>query len=311
MATTIMEYRGYVDIQQIIAAGKLNDLDKNGKSLVVHVIQHNEYEKVEYLLSRGALVNENNHGQGNALMAAAANDNVEILKLLSTKVSNFKVNHQNRSGMTMLMVAARHGCLENIKYLLSLNANIRQFDIDGESALMMAAKSSNSQAVDLLLQRAIDLRNQSKSSGIFKNISGENVIKGALLGAFIIPVAAISLGAAAVIAPLYAAAGGLNVMAGTAVIGGVVGGLIKKPEPPDILFDFVNRPDNVGRTALMYAAMTGNVGALGSLLNAGAILHQVDKNGSTALSLARNWNQNLAVLMLLERDRKEREQQQK
>ena len=58
-----------------------------------------------------------------------------------------------------------------------------------------------------------------------------------------------------------------------------------EPKPWDEYFkDYVNKQDNFGRTALMYACMRGRAGIASNLLKAGADVHPKDMHGRTPLA---------------------------
>lgn len=91
------------------------------------------------LINAGAEVNAKSETGDTPLMAAAYEENGEILKTLLEAGAD--LNNKNEDGQTALMVAAEHGRLQNVRALVLAGADINLVDKEGKNALMMAIEN--------------------------------------------------------------------------------------------------------------------------------------------------------------------------
>jgi ankyrin repeat protein len=117
-------------------------------------------ETVEFLIKKGAKVNDvNNHGDS-ALIAAAEHGHLDAVKLLLE--GDAAVNRQNSEGEKALTLAARQGHLTVVEKLLEAGANIRARNNHGSTALILAARFGRDPVVRLLLRKNAEVNVEDK-----------------------------------------------------------------------------------------------------------------------------------------------------
>lgn len=167
------------ELSSLIAASDVNVLDKaTGTTALDHAVGNGNREMVQLLLLRGAEVTKSNKtilsrldsdatsdlvwdlinagAEVNArsetgdtpLMAAAYEENGEILKTLLEAGAD--IHSKNEDGQTALMVAAENGRLQNVRALVLAGADINQVDAEGKNALMLAIESEHRTVIRFL-----------------------------------------------------------------------------------------------------------------------------------------------------------------
>jgi ankyrin repeat protein len=107
------------------------------------------------LIDAGADINlANNPGMSTALILAAGNDHVDIIKLLTG--NGAMTDTRDRLGATALIWAVGREHIESARALLSAGANPDIQDNAGRTALMLAADRGNQVILDLLLEFRAD-----------------------------------------------------------------------------------------------------------------------------------------------------------
>ncbi|CAN5785932.1 hypothetical protein BH09VER1_BH09VER1_18280 [soil metagenome] len=113
-------------------------------------------EVLEYLISKGARVNELfPGGGGNPLMVAAGGGEVEVAKLFLDHGADAKM--RAKDGKDALILAAQRGHDEVITLLVAHGAEVNRKDKDGMTALMWAAQVGQSKTVEALIQSGADV----------------------------------------------------------------------------------------------------------------------------------------------------------
>ena len=109
-------------------------------------------EIVDYLLSIGADVKQNDERQTSAIFFAAAGGNLTIFK----KLCDIDKSVSNEEGVTPCMFAAKMGKIDIIKYIWSRNkSEITMEDASGMQAVHYAAKYGHVGVVDFLLSQGV------------------------------------------------------------------------------------------------------------------------------------------------------------
>lgn len=111
-------------------------------------------------------VNEKLDAGKTLLMIAAGENNVDIIKLLSSHQAN--VNLQDNNGKTALMFAEKNKSHDAFKYLLSNRTAKTQIDLRdryGQNCLMLAASNGNVIAAKQLIQHNADIECKNSFSG--------------------------------------------------------------------------------------------------------------------------------------------------
>src|SRR6266853_1840236 len=108
------------------------------------------------ILAKGANPNAPGPDGTTAVMWAASNDDLELVRVLIKAGAN--ANTKNPEGETPLMAAARSGHIEAAKRLLAAGADVNaKENFGGQSALMWAAAQSQAGMVKLLASSGADL----------------------------------------------------------------------------------------------------------------------------------------------------------
>jgi len=134
--------------------------DKDGNSLLMLMAASGKVYALEHLLTttlEGLDINECNLNRDTSLIQAAANNRIEIMKLLLQQ-PNIQVNFKNLSQKSAFLIAAEKGHIEAMELLLSHGANINEIDKHGHSALYLATSGNHTEAVKFLLSRGASLQ---------------------------------------------------------------------------------------------------------------------------------------------------------
>lgn len=88
-----------------------------------------------------------------ALIFAAYNGQLEIIKILLNYISNVNFQESYRGNYTALMAAAQQGYTDIVKLLLDKKANLNLQDSNGETALTYASAHGHVEIVNILLNK--------------------------------------------------------------------------------------------------------------------------------------------------------------
>ncbi|MEW6735638.1 MAG: ankyrin repeat domain-containing protein [Acidobacteriota bacterium] len=122
----------------------------NYRESLKDVVIRGDAPKVEWLLNRGADVNEKDNAGNTALMYAVQTDHPDIAWLLCQ--SGADVNLKDVNGLTALMYAAINGNAYTVNLLLEEEAEINATNNAGYTALAYAIENGNKEAEKLLRQ---------------------------------------------------------------------------------------------------------------------------------------------------------------
>jgi ankyrin repeat protein len=137
------------------AGADVNAALPEGETVLMTAARTGKVAAVKLLLTRGANVNvKENWKQQTALMWAAHEGNTETITLLLEAGAN--VSDRSLFGWTPLLFASRQGQIAAIDALLAGGANINETLPDGTSALVSAVQSLNYEAAATLLAHGID-----------------------------------------------------------------------------------------------------------------------------------------------------------
>ncbi len=144
-------------IEALLKAGAdPNTKNPEGETVLMAVARSGKIEAARRLLDAGADVNaKENWGGQSALMWAAAQGQAEMVKLLATRgadvsargvirqwerkvITEPRPKDMNKGGFTALLYAAREGCVECARNLMSAKADPDLADPDGVTPLNMA-----------------------------------------------------------------------------------------------------------------------------------------------------------------------------
>jgi ankyrin repeat protein len=132
-----------------------NTASPQGETTLMTAARTGKVDAVKLLLDSGADVNaKESWKHQTALMWAAHEGNTETVKLLLDEGA--KVDDRSIFGWTPLLFAVRQGQIDTIRVLLAAGANINEKLPDGTSALVTAVQSLNYEAAEVLLEHGID-----------------------------------------------------------------------------------------------------------------------------------------------------------
>ena len=111
-------------------------------------------DAVKLLLENGADPKAADKDGLTALMNAAEKGNVECIKLLAAKLDQENLDVKANAGFNALIVAAAHGNLDAVDYLMQAGASVKDLaDNSGVTPLMYAAANKKMDVVKLLLEK--------------------------------------------------------------------------------------------------------------------------------------------------------------
>lgn len=193
-------------VQELISQGAdVNATDPDGRTPLLNAVEKGKIDIVKLLLEKNALINVKTKAGGTPLVLAAGNNFPEIVKLLMDMSIDAKdylpaltqaIKNGNRDVVDVfaakiqigsstsfndfLLLAAKYGKTEIVKYLLDKNMDVdgRGYDIesgnttDRFTALMMASQYGHTETVKLLLEQDditvyIDDNSQKKDAIMF------------------------------------------------------------------------------------------------------------------------------------------------
>jgi ankyrin repeat protein len=152
------------DVAAILARGMdPNTVDPNGEPVLVVAARAGWIPTTDLLLKAGAKVDAKNSFGDTAIMVAALNGHIELVKKLQARGADI-----NPRGWTPLAYAASNGKTDVVQYLLGVGADINARSPNGTTPLMMAVRGGHEATVDLLLAKGADpnLRNQNDASAL-------------------------------------------------------------------------------------------------------------------------------------------------
>ena len=236
---------------------------------LMYVAESGDIDTVQRLINNGIDVNDEDvHGQ-TALIYAAGEGHVEIVKCL-INVEDIRVDTRNRRGKTALMYAAEQGHVEIVDCLINaVGIDVNTKDHNGKTALMYAAEQGHVTIIQCLMDvENIDIHARDENGRIALIYAA----RCCHTDAFKLLMNAKNIPHKYIVASLMKAAknGGIDIVEyilGIESIG-------------------VDAKDENDCTALMHAASNGKYKVVELLLAKGAAVNAVDREGRTALIYA-------------------------
>jgi ankyrin repeat protein len=139
--------------------GNINARDQNEKPILAWAANCGNTKAVRMLFKKGAAVNETGYKREPAWMwAVERGSNIETLKFFFEIDKNIDVNTRIAANTTALMIAARNGRADAVRFLIERGAdlNVRQVLFDN-TALMFAVLGNYKDIVALLVNKGADL----------------------------------------------------------------------------------------------------------------------------------------------------------
>ncbi len=132
----------------------VNSQDDSHTTALMYAAFNGHIEIVKLLLKSGADVNLVNDQNRSALMFASTSPSVEIVKLLIDAGSDVNLGDSVENWTPFLMAAAE-GLIDNMKVLADAGANVMAVDVDGETALDFAMAHEKQEAMVYLVQLGV------------------------------------------------------------------------------------------------------------------------------------------------------------
>ena len=150
--------KGNIDAIDILlnAGADPNIADSVGVTCIQHVVfEACSKETLQAIINHGADVNSTNKNNVTSLMTACENGNIDAIDVLLNAGAN--PNIADTEGVTCIHHAVNGGCNKEIlQAIISLVADINASNMDGETALLIACKKGNIDAIDILLNAGAD-----------------------------------------------------------------------------------------------------------------------------------------------------------
>nr|CDJ80356.1 Ankyrin and K Homology domain containing protein [Haemonchus contortus] len=182
---TLAAYKGYTDVIEYLLS--LNDYDRSTRDEELHTAlmeaaMDGHLEVARILIQAGAPVNLTSESYESPLTLSCCGGHAELAKLLIDAGAN--IEETNDENYTPLMEAAREGHVHVVKILLENGAQVNattdetmetaltglysngadlNFDYDGRTALMKAAKNGFVEIVEFLVSKGADVNYRSSN----------------------------------------------------------------------------------------------------------------------------------------------------
>ncbi|KAL0435807.1 UNVERIFIED_CONTAM: hypothetical protein Sradi_0288600 [Sesamum radiatum] len=136
-------------ISALIEAGAdVNDRDPEGESIMSLAVKSGRADAVQVLIQSGYVID---NMIDRFLHVAAAMNKVDIMEILCLVYMDIDLDSVNSQGQTALHLAAIHGQVEAIQFLVSVGSNVDSTDRFGWTPLHYAAQEGHFEAVEFLL----------------------------------------------------------------------------------------------------------------------------------------------------------------
>jgi ankyrin repeat protein len=145
-------------VKEFLAKGiDPNTVGPNGEPALVLAARANYTGTVDALLAAKANVNAKSAVGDTAIMAAALNGHLDLVKKLRQRGADV-----GGSGWTPLIYAATGGHDKIVEYLIAEGADVNAVSPNGTSALMMAVREGKVSTVTLLIAKGADVNQRTQ-----------------------------------------------------------------------------------------------------------------------------------------------------
>ena len=120
----------------------------DGRTPLMIAAFNSKLHAVKWFLEKGATVTREDNSGANALHFAAEGGDTDIIDLIHTHLLN--IESKTNEGRTPLMVAARRGKLQAVKWFLEKGATVNCDDNRGWNTLHFAAEGGDTDIIDII-----------------------------------------------------------------------------------------------------------------------------------------------------------------
>ncbi|WP_341356781.1 ankyrin repeat domain-containing protein [Rossellomorea sp. y25] len=316
----IIELAAKGNVKELEAIGfegfnDINRRDSKENTPLIIAASKGHTEVVKWLLNNYSDVNLSNRKKETALMLSIRSNYVTIVNQLLQKRAN--PNLYDDSNLSPLLFAAKNGHLDIVKSLLEHGANVDARDSKGNNALMIAIQNNQLNIIETLLETQLNINSINENSYTALHFAMKSPAALSITKVLIDKGADISLKCRSGESPLFKAChlGNIEVVRYLVKVGASVNDVNSDGDNIIIascnninclrfLLSFqnfdVNYRNNDGYTALMEAAEDGKFDSVKLLLESGTNVEFQDNYGSTALTLAKNYNYQAICKLLKE-----------
>ena len=279
----------YEMMEYLLTKGaNINHQTRTGTTALCAAAIYNDVEMVKYLLERGADANIRRNQLGETCLqtlAAFTRNSIEMLDLLVER-GNMDVNARNNQGGTPFHSAGASGNVELVEYLLKNGVDIDDADYSNSTILHYAVRGRQNEVIERLVRRGANVEK--------KNNDGYTPLHTAVVEGYLDTLQVLHVHGHADpntfsvikdLSPLHTAS------------------LFNYFQIIDYLLDMganVNAVNELGQSALMVAGFHNQLEAAKSLLKAGANVDLADHEGNTVLMGASQEGQIPMIKLLLE-----------
>ena len=127
---------------------KLEEKDSTGSTALLKAADYGSNEILEYLIKAGVDVNAVNYSDYSALAVSVLNGRTAAANLLIKHGAN--VNYTDKMKRTPLIIAAQHDNSDIVESLIQAGADINAKDINQNTALLVAAENNSAGVIEFL-----------------------------------------------------------------------------------------------------------------------------------------------------------------
>lgn len=137
----------------IEAGADVNDRDSHGASLISSGVKSGNSEVLQMLIESGSTFDDKIDQY--LVHEAASMNRVDLLEILCLGYVDINLNSVNSQGQTALHIAAIHGHVESLQFLVSIGSNTDIADSENWTPLHYAANNGHVEAVEFLLGQSV------------------------------------------------------------------------------------------------------------------------------------------------------------
>jgi ankyrin repeat protein len=154
-------------LHQLLNHGaEVDATDENGRTLLIAAAANNDLNVIAVLMQNGANALATTPDGVNAAITAAANGHLSALQVFIGDL-HVPIDATTSSGLTAVLIAAKRGHARVVKYLLARGADIHALTHTGQDIIMLAATSGHLEVLRYVIEkRGIPVNTTTDKSGL-------------------------------------------------------------------------------------------------------------------------------------------------